>query len=274
MKKILYSLFSIFVISSCLQFRTNNKKTHRFFEKKNQTVVIQQINGLRVIKSDRVNKKTAILFIHGMPNSSDAFYEYLADSLLLTQATLISYDRLGYGYSSYGTPEVSIKKQAEAICPIIEKYETVYLVGHSYGGAITVYLALISKNVNKIVLIAPALYPHKERFYNMAKFGTTQFGRLFSSKALFVASSEKIAHQKSIEEIDEAWGALSCGITYIHSTNDPLVPYKNIDYLDKTFKNSRIERVTLQEGGHFLPANHFELVRNLILKAIKEPKIP
>ena len=58
--------------------------------------------------------------------------------------------------------------------------------------------SLKSKNVEGVVLVAPTMYPHKEKFYGMAKFGKTSFGRFFSSKAMYVASLEKVDHQTSI----------------------------------------------------------------------------
>lgn len=252
-----------------MKFRTNNKKTISLFNKRNQQIFIDQEQGIRVIKTDTNNFETAILFIHGTPGSGDAFYNYLSDTLLLSKATLITYDRPGYGYSNYGKPMTSIINQATAALPIISKYKKVYLVGHSYGGPIATYLALKSPNVQGVLLIAPTMIPHQEKYYSLAQLGTTWLGKLMTSKAMYVASKEKIDHQKSIEEAEKEWSVINSKITHIHSSDDKIVPFTNIDYTKKTFTNTKVKLVKLNEGDHFLPWNHYQLIQDNILELMQ-----
>jgi pimeloyl-ACP methyl ester carboxylesterase len=269
MNKILaYLICPLLFISSCMNFRTSDKKTIRVFEKENLSVVIEQLNGIRVIKSDSTNTDVAILFIHGTPGSGDAYYDYLKDTLLLSKATLITYDRPGYGYSSYGKAMPSIKEQVDAVLPVIGSYKEVYVVGHSYGGPIAAYLAIKSSKVKSVLMIAPTLYPHKEKFYGMANFGKSTVGRLLTSRAMYVASVEKVEHQKSLEEIESEWDLLNCQTVHVHSKDDRLVPFDNVAYSKKTFVSCQLETIELDEGDHFLPWNHFELIRDEILKMI------
>ena len=232
-------------------------------------MVIENISNVRVIKSNNQKNDVAVLFIHGNPGSADAFYNYLIDSRLLKRATLITYDRPGFGYSSYGEPMTSIKDQVNAIIPSINQYKKVYVVGHSYGGPIATYLALKASNVKGVVLIAPTLYPHKEKFYGLAKLGISWFGRFLSSKAVYVASLEKITHQKALEEVEEEWRKLTCPLTHIHSTDDKIVPFnKNIEYTTKTFTKAKVKLVRLNDGNHFLPWNHYDLITENIIELI------
>jgi pimeloyl-ACP methyl ester carboxylesterase len=269
----LFLIFTVFLFTSfftsCMKFRTNDKQTLKFFEEKNQQVFITKDDNLRVIKTDTTNFDLAVLFIHGTPGSADAFFDYLADSSLLSKATLISYDRPGYGYSDYGNPMTSIKDQAGAILTTISSYKKVFVVGHSYGGPIAAYLAINSKNINGVVLIAPAMYPHKEKYYGMAKLGKSSIGRMFSSKALYVASLEKIDHQSSLKEIENEWVDLNCKLVHIHSRDDKIVPFDNVDYSKKMFTSAQVQLIELQEGNHFLPWNHYDLVKATIIELIE-----
>ena len=255
-----------------MKFRTSDNKTHQFFQKKGHKVIIETIENIRVIKSESTHFETAVLFIHGTPGSGNAFYDYLTDSTLLSQATLITYDRPGYGYSSYGQAMTSIRDQVAAILPTIANYKKVYVVGHSYGGPIAAYLAIKATNVQGVVLIAPAIYPHREKFHGIAKLGATWPGQLLSSKAIQVASLEKITHQEALEEIEKEWSNLTCPITHIHSSDDKIVPFENTEYTQKMFTQTKVNFVKLHSGNHFLPWNHYDLVKENILKLMDEPQ--
>ena len=262
-------IFVLLFFSSCMQFRTNDKQTHKFFKKKNQRVFINRRDKLRVIQTDTVNFETAILFVHGTPGSADVYYDYLADSSLLSKATLITYDRPGYGFSDYGCAMTSIKDQVNVILPTIKNYKKVYVVGHSYGGPIAAYLGLKSKNVVGVVLVAPTMYPHREKFYQMAKIGKSRFGRIFSSKAMYVASLEKLGHEETLKQIEIEWSNFKCQLTHIHSSDDKIVPFDNVNYTKKMFTSAKLKIVELNEGNHFLPWNHFDLVKRSIMDMIE-----
>ncbi len=260
-------IFFVLFTFSCMKMRTSNQKTFKQFKKLNQPVFIDRIGDVRVIKSDTFLNKTAIVFIHGTPGSADAYYEYLQDTILTSKFTVITLDRLGYGYSQYGQPEVDISKQAESIKKIIEPYKNVIAVGHSYGGAIAAELTYQSENVSTGVLLAPAMFPHKEKFYGGAKLGQSKVGKLFVSKAIYVASVEKINHENSLKGVESHWKEIKKHILYIHSTDDKIVPYQvNFDYIQQAFPSSKLDTITLHEGNHFLPWNHHELVRSKLLE--------
>ena len=220
-----------------------------------------------VVTTDTLQDKTAVVFIHGTPGSADAFYEYMKDTSLRKKFTLISLDRIGYGFSNYGQPETSIQKQAEGLQKIITKYKNIIVVGHSYGGPIAVEVLYQNKNVQSCLLIAPTLFPHKEKFYGISKIITSRIGRLMFSKALYVASEEKVNHEASLNECKSRWHNIKKKITYIHSTDDKLVPYQlNYDYLSQAFPHAYLDTLTLQEGNHFLPWNNHQLIRHKLLE--------
>ena len=104
----------------------------------------------------------------------------------------------------------------------------------------------------------------------MAEIGITRFGKFFSSGAMYVASLEKFHHQEILREIENEWGKLKCQMRHIHSTDDKIVPFGNTDYTKKMFTSAELKIIKLNEGNHFLPWNHFELIRSNILEIINE----
>ena len=110
-------LLGVLLLQSCFQMRTQDQETRIIFNKKNSDVNIKRYSlksvdyPVRVVSGNYdVSKDVAIFFIHGAPGSSDNYYEYLQDSLLLEKANLYSIDRPGYGFSNFGKSETSIKK--------------------------------------------------------------------------------------------------------------------------------------------------------------------
>ena len=214
-----------------------------------------------------MKKETAVIFIHGTPGSADAFFDYLKDTILRDKFSLITFDRLGYGYSNYGKPELNIAMQARAIKSLAATYKNTIFVGHSYGGPIAVEALLQNNNANACLLIAPTLFPHKEKFYGVSKITSSKVGKLLVSDAIYVASEEKINHENALKMVVTNWKNIKKKIVYIHSKDDDIVPYQiNYEYLKILFPNAQLDTITLEEGNHFLPWNNHELIREKLLE--------
>ncbi|MFK7900144.1 MAG: alpha/beta fold hydrolase [Cyclobacteriaceae bacterium] len=107
-----FFLFSVIVLTSCISFRTSDKSALKAYKKKGIELKIHhkpfQSIPIRYLETgETTDDAPLILFLHGAPGSSNAFDTYLQDSVLLSKATLVSVDRLGYGYSNYGKAETS-----------------------------------------------------------------------------------------------------------------------------------------------------------------------
>ncbi|MFD2566194.1 alpha/beta fold hydrolase [Pseudotenacibaculum haliotis] len=156
--------------------RTSDRKTQMVFEKKNTGFHIKRYDlksvnyPVRVVSSEYDSQKDlAVFFVHGAPGSSDNYYTYLQDSLLLKGANLYSIDRPGYGFSNFGKPEISIKRQSEVVAEIIDSLpeQKVIVLGHSYGGPIAAYSSILSPKVKSVIMLAPALDPENEKFFGL-----------------------------------------------------------------------------------------------------------
>jgi pimeloyl-ACP methyl ester carboxylesterase len=99
---------------------------------------IQLRGGLRIRYLERPGSGPAVLLIHGLPGTAEDWNEVTP---LLAGRRTIAIDRPGYGFSSGGYFPFS--RQLQAVQELIERLHLGHpiLVGHSYGGAISLGFA-------------------------------------------------------------------------------------------------------------------------------------
>jgi pimeloyl-ACP methyl ester carboxylesterase len=97
-----------------------------------------QLNGLRVRYLERPGGEPAVLLIHGLPGTAEDFE---AVTPLIAGHRTIAIDRPGYGFSTGGY--FPFDRQLQAVGEVIEKLHLgrPVLVGHSYGGTISLAYA-------------------------------------------------------------------------------------------------------------------------------------
>jgi pimeloyl-ACP methyl ester carboxylesterase len=99
---------------------------------------VRLAGGLRVRYLERPGAEPAVLLIHGLPGTAEDFN--LVTRLLPGRRT-IAIDRPGYGFSSGGY--FPFPRQLQAVQELIDRLHLgrPILVGHSYGGAISLAFA-------------------------------------------------------------------------------------------------------------------------------------
>ena len=100
-----------------------------------------------------------VLLIHGSL-IADAFAPLLAQPAIAGRCRLVSYHRRGFAGSSRHAGPCSIAQQAADAWAILKHVgiERAHIVGHSYGGAIALQLALDAPEVvHSLALLEPAL---------------------------------------------------------------------------------------------------------------------
>lgn len=264
-------------LHSCMQFRTSDKKTLEQFKKIQQKVAIDYIASnpsegfVRVISAGTV-KENAIIFIHGAPGSADAFYGYLSNPELLEKATLITYDRPGYGYSGFGKSLVSIEAQAKVVDQIIRYYalENVYLVGHSYGGPVAALTPLFNNKVKGVLLLAPAMAPEHEKYFWIGSFARWKLTRWMVPTSWKVSADEKYSHEQELYKLVGVWKEVSVPVVVLQGDKDTLVPFENLAYCEEHFSADFFKGVPLENQNHFIPWNRKVLVIEEVLKLITD----
>ncbi len=117
-----------------------------------------EING-RMIRYYQTGNGENVFFIHGQVGSLEDWeklYPLLKDKYRVT-----AIDRPGMGFSDMKNNDYTIERNAEIVREIIKKLElkNVVIVGHSYGGAIALRMAIdYDKNIKGYVLLAPIGY--------------------------------------------------------------------------------------------------------------------
>lgn len=106
---------------------------------------VQLRGGLRIRYLERPGRGPAVLLIHGLPGTAEDFN--LVTPLLAGRRT-VAIDRPGFGFSTGGYFPAS--RQLQAIQELIERLHLgrPILVGHSYGG--TLSLAFAERNPNAV----------------------------------------------------------------------------------------------------------------------------
>ncbi len=264
-------------INSCVTMRKTDKKIISYFNKKNQTIIIKRdtFNNktIRYIQSKKYNsKQPTVVFVHGAPGSSTDFLKYVSDSTLQKKANLISIDRLGYGFSDYGNPHVSIEEQADQIYHVIKKYnpKNTVLVGWSYGGPIIAKTAIDHPDFKHLILLTPAVSAKDEKYFWIGKLAKWKATKWVVPKPLVVAEAEKLAHAKELKKLDQQWRNLKTHVTVFHGTKDKLVPYANLEYLKLNLSHSLLKPIPIKNRNHFIPFTEFDLIKKEILKQIEK----
>ena len=264
-----------------MTFRMSTRELESFLEKKtlNGTHQYYQVNNQQMhyaMAGDE--RKPLVVFVHGSPGSLSAFIDFLADTVLTKNALTVTVDRPGFGHSDFGWGERSLKKQAQSIKPILEKFENnrpIILVGHSLGGAVIGKMAIdYPQLVDGLILVAASIDPELEpnEVWFRAPLATP-----FLSWAVppsFRASNEEIYHLKpQLESMRTEWQEIRCPVRVIQGEKDKLVPPGNAAYAQLVIVNAPIEIQLLKGVNHFIPWNNPHLIQYAILDMLQHKSV-
>ncbi len=195
-----------------------------------------------------------IVFIHGAPSSSAFWKTLLQDTQLLSRAKLLAVDRPGYGYSGYGIPEISIKKQAALIAPIIEMkrklHHTIILHGSSYGGTVTARLAMDYPDlIDGILLQSSSNMPKAETTYWITHPTSHPWLRWLIPGSLRVANAEKLSHARELQAMADGWQRIKSAAIILHGLEDQLIFPENARYAYQQMKNAVYKKRIMASGS-------------------------
>jgi pimeloyl-ACP methyl ester carboxylesterase len=219
-----------------------------------------------------------VVFIHGAPSSSSFWEGLLRDSMLLSRAKLLAVDRPGYGYSGFGLPEISVKKQAACIAELLREkraeHETIILHGSSYGGTVTARLAMdYPELVDGILLQSASLMPGEETTYWISYPTHHWLLRWLMPGPIRVANAEKLSHEAQLRAMAPLWERIRSAAIVLHGTADRLIFPENAEYARQRLINTPYLEVALIEGKrHDLLWSARERLVQSLLKLIRMKK--
>ena len=262
----------IVMAQSCMKFRISDSKAKEEFAQKGLQASFNYTDadetGLHYVKTGADTLPT-IFFVHGSPGSWDAFKIYLMDTALLQHFRLISVDRPGFGYSSFGTA-FNLEEQSLLINQVIQKennQKPVHLVGHSIGGPVIVHLAQNHpEEFASLTILAGSISPYEEpKEYWRYLFMYTPL-KILMPGAFKPSNDEIIYFKKDLYHTDTMYAVLTMPVTFIHGDADKFVPVKNVEYGKKKLAgNPNVKVIIIPGASHFIPWEHFDLIKTHLL---------
>ena len=261
-----------------MQFRMSKTEIDEFFSNKKIKGTLHRYttaNG-RTINYLHVGDAhlPLVIFVHGSPGSLSAFIDFMADTVLLKHAQLVSVDRAGFGESNFGYAEKSLEKQAEYLKPILEKYKNnkpVILVGHSLGGPVIARMAMdYSALIDGLVLVAGSIAPDLEpnETWFRAPLATPLL-KLFVPRSFRASNYEIYKLKTELEKMVPLWKNIRCPVIVIQGKKDDLVSPANADFAKKMLVNATSVTLVLKDDmNHFVPWAHPELIQQAILQLL------
>lgn len=194
-----------------------------------------------------------VVFIHGAPSSSSFWKGLLRDSSLLSRAKLLAVDRPGYGYSGYGDPEVSVRKQAELIANIIRekrgRHPSVILHGSSYGGTVAARIAMdFPALADGLLLQSASVAPGEEKTYLFSHITENWLLRWLLPGSIHVANAEKLSHKVQLDSMANLWNRIRSSVIVLHGKADSLIYPSNALFAKERLNNASYLEVQMLEG--------------------------
>jgi len=199
-----------------------------------------------------------VIFLHGTPGDAGGnWVKMLKD--VPKGFEFLAIDRPGFGHTRPRADVTSLDAQAAALEPllVVRGGKGTILVGHSLGGPIIVAAAAnYPRKVEGIVVAAGALDPDLEDVLFIQHVGNVPPMSWLLDKTLRNSNRELIALERELRLLRPKLARITQPIVIVHGTEDKLVPYANVAYMQKELTGSRrLEVVTLEGTNHFLQWN-------------------
>jgi uncharacterized protein len=258
---LIFLIVLVLVFDRLVQFRMDDKDLTDWFHSRHIEPHLAYYEAMgRKVRYIRVgdNPEATILFIHGAPSSLSYWKGYLADSVLLSRATLYSVDRPGYGYSGLADPLPDIGAQAGIIRLILDSlhkaHHPIIVVGVSYGAPIAARLTMdYPELVDGLILMAPPLGPGQEKIFWFTHLIENPLIHWVVPRMLKTANSEKIHHKEELTKMLPLWGKIHVPVIYLQGREDGLVDTTNASFAREHITNAPSLDIRMIPGrGHLI----------------------
>lgn len=274
---LIFLIVALLVGDRFVQFRMDDKELTEWFKARN----IQPHIGYYEAQGRKVryigvgdNPEATILFIHGAPSSMSYWKGYLADSVLLSRATMYAVDRPGYGYSGLADPLPDISAQAAIISKILDSLHhvnrPVIVVGVSYGSPIAARLAMdYPELVDGLILMAPPLGPGREKYFWFTYPIESPLIHWVIPRMLQTANREKVHHKDELAKMLPLWNRIRVPVMYLQGQEDRLVDTSNASFAREHLTNVPSLNIQMIPGrGHLIAFDEKDRIIRTIVNMI------
>lgn len=214
-------------------------------------------------------KGQKVIFIHGSPGVAEEWGNFLLD--VPADQYHLAVDRPGFGATAPERPVVELSAQARLIEPLLaaDGSEQSILVGYSYGGPVALRLAAdFPDRIGGVLLIGSAADPMEEEIHPLQSLAAMEmFAGLLSSE-LSNSNTELLALKDQLEMLSLDLERIEAPVTVVQGLRDTLVPPENAVYLQQHLSGTSVRVLLVEEGDHFLPWTHSDLLKNTLESVI------
>lgn len=269
-------VWMIAVQAGCLAMRTPDRQWAEKLTKKGQAAAVRFIdvpNGrgrnLHTVSITISDTLPWVLFVHGSPGASDAFVDYLADTVLSKHVNMIAFDRAGFGYSGFGHPEPSLAGQSadmKAIADYFAPGRAIILLGHSLGGPLICRFAMdYPAQAYALIDVAGSIDPNLEPHQWWVPVVDNPPVKWLVPKALWASNHEIRYLSDELNAMMPMWENIICPVHLIHAEDDRLVPVGNVAFADKMLTHSKKKETILPKGDHFILWSRMDIIKQALL---------
>ncbi len=224
-----------------------------------------------MVAEDEFNKDPhiPIILLHGTPGSAMCWKGFLSEP---DKYRMIALDRPGFGPAKGSKPDLDedIGPLGEVLKKIVSENGKVIIAGHSLGAGVAARLAVEHQDmVRGLLLIAGSIDPELEiTFVFQRIFAIPPFSWLFT-RSIRSSNRELLQYTEFLEKLRPELAKINCPVAVIHSRDDRLVPYENVNYAEKHFTNAAAFKIiSLDSGGHFINHSRIGAIKQALKKHV------
>ena len=234
---------------------------------------------VRWAEKPATNPQLTLVFLHGSPGGAGVWASQFQAPY--PGATLLAYDRPGFGRSLPALAQPHLQEQVDALWSWLPGATTnrVLLVGHSYGSPIALLAALEHpEKIAGVLLIGGDVDPAQEKPWLVQYFFGWRVTSWLLPHSLRQCNREMLTVGGDLQKLHALLPQLKVPVVMLHGDLDPLVPVENVAWLEQQLtglgKQRLFARRILPGVNHFIPWEHPDEVAHAIGMLVKLAVLP
>lgn len=228
---------------------------------------------LNVFRHSVPGATTTVIFVHGTPGDARSFSHQFKNGF--PHATLVAYDRPGFGGSPGDNTAATLDYQCRTLEALIESTDTprIFLVGHSYGCPVALNTALRNPSrIAGVFLMGACLGPEFEKPLPIQYWLRGAWWAGLLPDEIQQSNEELLNLKADLDAMLHLLPKLNCPLLLLHGTKDEQVPVENVEAiqlrLEAVGKKDFFAARVYPGWNHFLPWGQAETVNAELTKFI------